>query len=209
MRALNLLYRISGFLNLFGRRFDRGANRAHRAQLPLPQGCLNGQKLPPLAAIPYGAYTVGWCGCELIAVYNVLLLSGRPTSFCDIAAVLERRGLLLNGLGGTHLAAARRYLNDAGLRTVLLGALRRADFDAAFAASRAALLAYWTGPTLKDQNGNWNMLHTVAIAHTPDGGIAVYNAECGSRAPVYARSIADFLHCGDLLPVMLCASEEK
>ena len=206
--ALNFLYRISGFLNLFGRRFDREKNRASRAAAALPQGYLNGQNLPPLAELPYGAYTVGWCGCEAIAVYNALLTLGRPQPFDEVAAELEQRGLLLNGLGGTHLAAARRYLERFGLDTDLLGARRAADYDAAFSGVKTALLAYWTGAKLKNTDGSWNMLHTVAIAHAPDGGVTVYNAYGGSERPAYAVSVAAFLAERDYLPVMLCTAAE-
>ena len=202
--ALNFLYRISGFLNFFGRRFDRAKNRAMRAAAALPQGYLNGQNLQPLAALPYGAYTVGWCGCEAIAVYNALLTLGKAQPFDEVAAELEKRGLLLNGLGGTHLAAARRYLERFASDTDLLGAKRASEYDAAFAGSKTALLAYWTGAKLRNADGSWNMLHTVALAHAPDGGVTVYNAHTGRTEPFRARDIASFLAAGHYLPVMLC-----
>ena len=208
MRALNLLYFLSGFLNLFGRRFDRAKNRAHRETAALPQGYLNGQHLLPLAALPYGAYTVGWCGCEAIAVYNVLLALGKAQPFDEVASELEKRGLFLNGLGGTHLGAARRYLQSFGLDTDLLGARRAADYDAVFAGAKTALLAYWTGTTLKTPNGGWNMLHTVAISHAPDGGVTVYNAHGASNVPAQAASVGAFLREGGFLPVMLCTARE-
>jgi len=207
--VLNVLYRISGFLNLFGRRFDRDKNRAHREAAALPSGYLNGQNLPPLAMLPYGAYTVGWCGCEAIAVYNLLLALGKAQPFAEIASELERRGLLLNGLGGTHLGAARRYLQSLDLDTYLLSARREREYDAAFAGAKTALLAYWTGKSLKTPDGGWNMLHTVAISHAPDGGVTVFNASGGSNAPAQASSIADFLRAGGFLPVMLCTAQAE
>ena len=206
LRVLNVLYRLSGFLNLFGRHFDRGKNQAHRACAVLPQGYLNGQHLAPLSALPYGAYTVGWCGCEAIAVYNALLALGKSQPFPEVAAELEKRGLLLNGLGGTHLAAARRYLESFDLDTDLLGARRAADYDAAFAGAKTALLAYWTGKTLKQPDGGWNMLHTVALAHGEDGSVTVYNAFGSSSTPTQAPSIEEFLRGGSYLPVMLCTA---
>jgi len=208
MAVLNLLYRVSGLLNLFGRRFDRTKNRAQREAAGLPPGHLGGQHLPPLNDLPYGAYTVGWCGCEVIAVYNLLLTLGKPVPFPEVAAALERRGLLLNGLGGTHLGAARRYLQSAGVDTEMLNASRASDYDGAFASAPAALLAYWTGTDLKNRDGSWNMLHTVAVAHASGGGITVYNADGGCREPVLVPSVAAFLQRGGYLPVMLCTAHE-
>jgi len=208
MAVLDLLYRVSGFLNLFGRRFDREKNAAEREAAAIPQGYFNGQHLPPLALLPYGAYTVGFCGCEAIAVYNLLLTLGKARPFQEIAAELERHGLLLNGLGGTHLGAVRWYLQSLGLKTDLLGARRSKEYDPAFSRANSALLAYWTGAALKNREGSWNMLHTVALSHAPDGGVTVYNAFCGSSVPEHAPSIAAFLRSGGFLPVMLCAVGE-
>ena len=204
--VFRLLYRISGLLNFFARRFDRAANEKDRAA-PLPEGPLCGQRLPPLAALPYGAYTVGYCGCEVIAVYNVLLTLGRPRPFAEVAAALEGRGLLCNGLGGTHLGAAVDYLRAAGCRVKALGARSAASYDAAFDGARSALLAFWTGRTLRRPDRQWNMLHTVALAHAPEGGVLVYNADTASSAPVRAPSVTAFLQRGDYLPVLLCCSE--
>ena len=53
------------------------------------------------------------------------------------------------------------------------------------------------------------MLHTVAIAHAPDGGVTVYNAYGGSERPAYAVSVAAFLSERDYLPVMLCTAKAE
>ena len=199
---LRLVAAASGLLNCFARRFHREANSAVRRQTVLPDGFLNGQHLPPLAALPYGAYTVGWSGCEAIALYNALLALGRPRSLDAVASALERRGLLLNGLGGANLTAVRRYLRRNGVCVRLLR--RAAEFDAALGAADCAILAYWTGRTLRRPGGGFSTIHTVMVQPIP-GGVMLCNADCGSPRARTAEGITAFLRSADGTAICLLA----
>lgn len=206
LKALKLLYRLSGLLNLFSPRFDREKNSAARARSALPAGELNGQRLAPLAALPYGAWRMGENGCEVIAVYNVLLTLGRPAPLAELADALERRGLLLNGYGGTHLAAVAAELRRRGLRV-------RAYSGAAAGNTppegyRCAVLSYWTGKTLRRSDGSWNTLHTVAVRPTREG-VEILNAWGDRNTPARADSISGFLREHDYLPVGLFVPEAE
>ena len=44
----------------------------------LPEGMLNGQGIAPLNRYRYGLFSFSWCGCEIIAVYNLLKMHGKP-----------------------------------------------------------------------------------------------------------------------------------
>ena len=80
----------------------------------------------------------------------------------------------------------------------------RARFDAALAAADCAILAYWTGPTLRRPGGDWNMLHTVAVQRIP-GGVEVSNVDVDRPRPWRARSVAEFLKVCGGEPVCLFA----
>ena len=202
--ALRLLSGLTKVINPFCRRFDKAENCAVRARVALPPGPINGQALGALNALPYGAWRMGNNGCEVIAVYNALLALGRPRPLPEIAAALERRGLLFNGFGGTNLSAVAAYLRRQGVDVTVLRRRKRARYDAALAAAGCGILAYWTGPTLRRPGGDWNMLHTVSVHRVP-GGVEVCNVDVDRPRPWRARSVAEFLKASGGEPVCLFA----
>lgn len=200
--ALKILYRLSGLINLFCKRFDRASNCEIRKAAKLPAGFLNGQGIPPVADLPYGAWRMGRNGCEAIAVYNALLELGCPMTLPDVAGTLERCGLLFNGFGGTNLGALTRFFREYGIPCRILRRHKSAEFDPAFQAADCAILSYWTGKTLRRDNKRWNTLHTVSVHHR-GSGVAVYNVSaCGTR-PVEAASVSEFLAWEGGAPVCL------
>ena len=200
--ALQLLYRLSGLINLFCRRFDREGNRAIRSRAELPPGLLNGQDTPELSDLPYGAWRMGRNGCEVIAAYNALLSLGRPRPLNEIAGVLEERGLMFNGFGGTNLGALTALFRRSGVPVRILRRRAAADYDAAFSGAACAVLSYWTGRTLRRRDGSWNTLHTVSVHHG-ENGVLICNANGRSRVPAEANSLAEFLSTADGDPVCL------
>ena len=202
--ALRVLSGLTKIINPFCHRFDRAKNCAARERAALPPGPINGQGLGTLSKLPYGAWTMGHNGCEVIAVYNALLALGKARPLPEIAAALERGGLLFNGFGGTNLSAVAAYLRAQGVDVKVLRRRERARFDAALAASNCAILAYWTGPTLRRPEGDWNMLHTVSVHRAADG-IEVCNVDVDRPGPWRARSVADFVKACGGEPVCLFA----
>ena len=200
--ALRLLSWITKLINLFCRRFDRTENAAARARAVLPPGMINGQGLGAVSALPYGAWNMGNNGCEVIAVYNALLTLRRPVPLAEIAAALEKRGLLFNGFGGTNLSAVAAYLRGLGLGVTVLRRRDAERYDAALAGADCAILSFWTGPKLRRADGSWNTLHTVAVRRG-FAGVEICNCTNDWPAPHSARSIADFLRRESGEPVCL------
>ena len=190
--ALRALSGLTKIINPFCRRFDRAGNCAARSRAKLPPGTINGQGLGALSALPYGAWTMGNNGCEVIAVYNALLALDRPRPLPEIAEALERSGLLFNGFGGTNLSAVAAYLRAQGIEVTVLRRRERARYDAALQRSDCAILSFWTGRKLRRPDGTWNTLHTVSVQR--DGaGVEVCNSDDERPAPRRAKSIEDFL----------------
>ena len=202
--ALRVLAGLTKLINPFCRRFDRGRNAAVRAQAALPPGRINGQGLGTLAKLPYGAWNMGNNGCEVIAVYNALLALHRPQPLPEIAAALEKGGLLFNGFGGTNLSAVAAYLHAQGVEVTVLRRRERQAYDAALRASDCAILSYWTGAKLRRADGSWNTLHTVSVQRG-FAGVEICNWANNWPAPRSARSLEDFLRREDGEPVCLFA----
>ena len=202
--ALRLLSGLTKVINPFCRRFDRAENNQLRSRAVLPAGRLNGQGLGTLSGLPYGAWNMGNNGCEVIAVYNALLVLQRPVPLPEIAAALERRGLLFNGFGGTNLTAVAAYLRGQGVEVTILRRRDRAKFDASLALSDCAILSYWTGPKLRREDGSWNTLHTVSVQRG-FAGVEICNYANDWPAPHSARSVEDYLRREGGEPVCLFA----
>lgn len=202
--ALRVLSWFTKLFNLFCRRFDRTGNAAVRAKAVLPPGRLNGQGLAPLSTLPYGAWNMGNNGCEVIAVYNALLVMHRPVPLTEIAAALEKRGLLFNGFGGTNLSAVAAYLRRQGINVAVLRRTERARYDGALQTADCAILSYWTGRRLRRADGSWNTLHTVSVQRG-FAGVEICNYANDWPAPKSARSVEEFLLREDGVPVCFFA----
>ena len=202
--ALRALSGLTKIINPFCRRFDRAGNCAARSRAKLPPGTINGQGLGALSALPYGAWTMGNNGCEVIAVYNALWALRRPRPLPEIAEALERSGLLFNGFGGTNLSAVAAYLRAQGIKVTVLRRRERARYDAALRKAECAILSFWTGATLRRRGGDWNTLHTVFLRRTPEG-VEVCNCVNDSPVPYTFGSVADLLHRFGDAPVCLFA----
>ena len=177
------------------------ANRAAFAVMPL-RGRVQGQRLPPVASLPYGKFTMDYNGCEVIAAHNALLTLGTAEPLGEAAAYFERHGLFLGGVWGTHVLAVPGYFVAHGFRA------RRCwkDFDAAFAGARAAVFSYWN-----DKHDLMKGVHTVAIARSADGRfLSIDNLYTAEPGPCTAyRSIAELIERTGILPILLVTAERE
>ena len=199
-----LVYILSPVLNIFSPRYSRAANSARRREAGMPGTLINGQRREPLNSLPYGAYTMGYNGCEVIAAYNLLCLVGREEPLADIADWFEGRALLLNGWGGTNIGSMRRFLRQRGLEFKALGPGRRGEYDAAFGKNGAGVLSFWTGQRVKNEKGRWNTLHTVAVKKT-DRGVLVFNHRGLDTDAAEYTSLVEYISENGLLPVVFFA----
>ena len=72
-------------------------------EIPLPEGLINGQALGAVSGMKFGLSNMGRSGCEVIAVYNSLLLHRRPVPFLEVARYMERFRVLFGFWGANFL----------------------------------------------------------------------------------------------------------
>lgn len=200
---LKLSFRLSEGLNLLTRGATARRRERNRAAVEAYTGSepVNGQRLAPVAALPYGRCTMDYNGCEVLAAYNALLTLGRPAPLAEVSSWFERRGLFLGGLWGTHVLAIPEFFSARGFETEVL----YKDFDAAFSKVPAAVFSFWN-----DARRLRSGLHTVALAHAEDGRLAVYNLRGAEReANRQYHSIAELTERTGALPVLLVAVRAK
>ena len=141
-------------------------NFEHNSRIPLPEQPINGQSMGAVSGMKFGRSTVSYSGCEVIAVYNALLLHGTPQPFPEIARYMERFRVLL-GFWGANLFLLGRALRHYGLHTKRVR--RREKITAALQNGQYALLVYWVGKRFRSP------VHTVCIRQGDNGQICVYN----------------------------------
>lgn len=201
--ALALTFRLSEGLNRLTRGATAQRRERNRAAVAAYTGTepVNGQRRNPVAALPYGHYTMDYNGCEVLAAYNALITLGRPEPLSEVSAWFERRGLFLGGAWGTHVLAIPEFFQARGFAVETL----YKDFDEAFSGVPAAVFAFWN-----DAHRLRRGLHTVALAHGPDGRPAIYNLRGTDKdANREYHSIAEFYRRTGALPVLLAAIKAK
>ena len=80
----------------------------------LPDGMINGQDLGTVRKFRYGFFSFGWCGCEIIAVYNLLKMLGRPRPLSEICREIYPYGQVLWGFFGTNVYVLSHYFRKHG-----------------------------------------------------------------------------------------------
>lgn len=201
--SLALTFRLSEGLNLLTRKATARRRERNRAAVAAYTGScpVNGQRLAPVAALPYGRYTMDYNGCEVLAAYNALFTLGEAAPLAEVSAWFERRGLFLGGAWGTHVLALPEFFTARGFAVEVL----YRDFDRAFAGVPAAVFSFWN-----DARRLRSGLHTVALAHAPGGGPAVYNLRGAEKdANRQYSSIAELVRRTGALPVLLVAIHAK
>lgn len=201
--ALKLTFRLSEGLNRLTRSATARRRERNRAAVAAYTGAapVNGQHRAPVAALPYGRYTMDYNGCEVLAAYNALLTLGEAEPLSEVSSWFERRGLFLGGLWGTHVLAIPEFFQARGFAVEVA----YKDFDGAFSGVPAAVFAFWN-----DAKRLRRGLHTVALAHAPGGRLAVYNLRGADlEANREFHSIAEFYRRTGALPVLLVAIKAK
>lgn len=138
-----------------------------RLECALPPGTLNAQGLGTLRQYRYGLFSFGWCGCEIIAVYNFLQMYGRPQPLSDIAREIYRYGHLLLGFFGTNVYMLHHYFRRHGVSTQ--HTTSKQDFLRRAKDGQFGVISFWTGKVLRSS------IHTVAFRNEPDGSVTVFN----------------------------------
>lgn len=157
-------------------------NYQYNREIPLPDGTINGQGLGAVSGMKFGLSVMARSGCEVIAVYNALLLHGLPASLPEIARYMERFRILF-GFWGTNIFALGHCLKRYGLRTRRIR--HRAALEQALRAGDTVVYVYWCGRRFLSS------IHTVVLQASGET-LSVYNAynRCGH---IYHAKTSDYL----------------
>ena len=152
---------------------------------------INGQNLEPFVDMAYGVSTIGYSGCEAIAVYNFMLLIGKPHSFSSVVSFMQSRfdSVFLSGWGkkgewGATPGDIRAYLDCEGVKYHEASGLLW--MDTFYASPGTYIISYWNEDLL-----NYGY-HTIAVSY--DGSTYLgYNQDTYSKDPVPGTKLGDFM----------------
>ena len=148
-------------------------NYRHNEKIPLPAGLINGQSLGAVSGMKYGFSTVSYSGCECIAVYNALQLSGKPRPFAEVARYMERFRVMA-GFWGANFLSLGHCLKHFGLPAKRVRS--REKLRAAIGSGKVCLVVYWVGKRFR------SAVHTVCVRLDHTGEVCVCNMynNCGT-----------------------------
>lgn len=149
---------------------------------------INGQGLGYVAEMRYGFFPMSYNGCELIAIYNLLILEGREgVTLTDICTEMYNTACVCCGLLGSNVYVLDKYFTRHGIP--VLKTLSRDRFFEMLTVCKYGILSFWndTNP-LKG-------VHTVCIEKT-DSGFKIYNRRNRCEVPVDDKNANEIVSAG-------------
>ena len=143
----------------------------------LPEGMLNGQGMGALKRYRYGLFSFGWCGCEIIASYNLLKMVGKPMPLSEICREIYPYGEILLGFFGTNVYTLTHFYKKHRIPVKTVYAKK--EFLRLAPKGKYGVISFWTGKVMASS------IHTVAYRVEPDGRIAVFNRYNNKDFPYY------------------------
>lgn len=167
-------------------------NHAHNAAHDIAGRIIFDQNTPEIKAFRFGKNHAAAAGCGPIAVYNALLLTGRPCAFSDVLWQMEqKRGAVRNGRWGANPAAIARVLPLYGAQPrhcarpeALADAMENGD---------AAIVMTWN-----DKDDLRRGAHFFAVLKTA-AGYEAYNRFSGQEMPFTRAQFSEILANGRYL----------
>ena len=153
---------------------ERNFRRNCGLRLPPDGEMINGQAMGRVADLRYGLCRMSFNGCEVIAVYNALVYTGKTAALTDVARHMERYRMLMGifGCDPYKIGKALEHFGVSGRR------VKNTDGAQAF------IMTFWTGVPL------FSSVHTVFCVKTAEG-TKVFNRYNNSEGAELFRSVSE------------------
>lgn len=151
-------------------------NYYHNVLIPLPDDYLNGQDAGQLTKLRYGLYSVGWCGCEMIAVYNAAHdLGVKGATLPRVCYEMYPKTSIAMGFFGSNVAMLGDYFKRRNIPYTQTWDYNR--FFNELPSCRCGILSFWNHRRIA------GTLHTVMVKYV-DGKIVIFNKSNKRTEPV-------------------------
>lgn len=154
-------------------------NFYHNVLMNLPDDYLNGQDSGELSKLKYGICSVGWCGCEMIAVYNAARDLGLKATLPRVCYEMYPKTSIAMGFFGSNVAMLGDYFKRRNVPYT-----QTWDYNSFFnelPSCQCGILSFWNHRRI------FSSLHTVMVKYV-DGKIVIYNKSNKRTQPVPVES---------------------
>lgn len=130
---------------------------------------INGQGVGEISKCRYGLFPASFNGCEMIAIYNLLLLKGyKGHSFADICLEMYPKTWALWGLLGSDVYRLHKYFTKRNIKTKRYFAFSQNECFEEIDKNGAGIISFWNA------KNPFKGIHTVCVEKT-ENGYRVYN----------------------------------
>ena len=156
---------------------------------------VNGQNTEPVRLMRYGRNLMNHCGCEIIAVYNIMQLLSKPVPLPDIISEFELNRmsvLFFSTFCGSSPKKIGRYF-DAH-KIAYKYCKHKDDFIRRSDSSELGIVSFWVNTYSKHRFNRFGSgLHTVAFKKDKSAKLTVYNRYNDDTAPREYDNVACLL----------------
>ena len=146
---------------------------------------INGQGLGYVAQMRYGLFPMSYNGCEMIAIYNLLLLEGRKNNtLTGICREMYKTACVFSGLLGSNVYVLDKYFSRHGMP--VLKTLSRDSFFETLSHCKYGILSFW------NSNSPFDGVHTVCIEKKESSWV-IYNRSNRRATPAEYFSIDEIV----------------
>ena len=172
-------------------------NYFHNKQIDLEGKLVNGQGRGRVSTMRYGLFPMSYNGCEMIALYNMLLLKGyKDANLPEICLEMYPKAWALWGIFGSNVYVLDHYFKPRGIPCTKT--LSRDKFFETLKKDRVGVISFWNA------HHPFDGIHTVCVEYTGDG-YRVYNRYNSKRYPYEYKTVDEVVDkprfmCGYTIP---------
>ena len=153
--------------------------------IKLGSGTVNGQGVGPVSQMRYGLFPMSYNGCEMIAIYNFLLLEKMENpGLAEIAHEMYPKSGVLLGVFGSNPYRLHKYFDERDIKVKRYYSLK--NFFKQLESSKFGIISFWNA------HHPFHGLHTVCVEST-ENGIRVYNRSNKKAVPVDYKKYNEFV----------------
>lgn len=150
-------------------------NYKHNCQIEMPDDYINGQGKGQISKMKYGLYSMGWNGCEMIAIYNAMRDLGLGRSIQDICLEMYPKSSVAVGFFGSNPLLLDKYFKIHNVPYTETRQFNR--FFNELPNNQCGIASFFNHRPI------FSSLHTVMVKNV-NGQIVVYNKSNGKTEPV-------------------------
>ncbi len=149
--------------------------------IDLGDGPVNGQGCGEVSKMRYGLFPMSYNGCEIIAIYNLLLLENRKSfSLAEIAREMYPVAWAFWGIFGSNVYVVDKFFNRHGIPCEKTLSLDK--FVDELGKRKYGILSMWNA------HHPFDGVHTVCVEKVT-GGYRVYNRSNRNTHPAFYKSL--------------------